>query len=67
MKLIFTPERIDIVVSVDADTRALIDRALALVEGKQDKEIAELTAQLKASNAAMAAAREAYPDPDLTE
>ena len=40
MNFIFSPARIDIVVSVDPETRALIDRALSLIEDRPKLEAA---------------------------
>lgn len=64
MKLIIAPERIDFVISVDAETRKLIDRGLSLFEGTAQTQIDALAARLKDSRAKLVAAVTANPDPN---
>lgn len=55
---------IRIEIGLDVVTRALADRALAVVEGKYQKQIDDLAAQLNASTGALNATAKAHPDPN---
>ena len=64
MNFIFSPARIDIVVSVDPATRDLIDRTLSLIEGAAQTQIDALTNRLDSAKGELARALAANPDPN---
>ncbi len=64
MPFFFIPEFVRVEVGLDADTRGLVDRWLALSEGKQQAQIDALAQRLKASSDALRAALVPDPNPN---
>jgi hypothetical protein len=62
MPWLFFPERVDVVVGLNADTRALITRILDQLD--QTSQIRALTARLNASADSLGSTVAATPDPN---
>ncbi len=62
VKIVLIPERIEVVVGLDAETRALLHRMLDIAE--QPAKLTALAARLKASRERLESVLVKTPDPD---